>query len=192
MNPRLRRARNSEPTRVMGLDASLNSTGYAYRKAGTGEVVTGHINPGKKRGSNRLWHNLVQLQKILDDAQPEVIYLEGYATRAKGLVFQMGEWGGILRLEAWRRSIKVVTIAPSTLKYMATGSGNAKKPDMMAACEELFSMAIRQDDEADAFLLMRAGEALLSHYGPESFVNRVLEKDRQVKSGISAEPGMAR
>jgi Holliday junction resolvasome RuvABC endonuclease subunit len=111
----------------------------------------------------------------------------------KGLTYQIGEWGGILRLEAWRRGIQVITVTPSTLKYAATGSGAGKgKEPMVKACLDLFDEVIPQDDEADAFLLARLGEAYLHHVGPKVFVDRVLEKAGNTKPGISVEPGMRR
>lgn len=178
--------------RLLGVDASLNSTGYAFEDR-QGVPVTDRITPGTKRGSARLHHNLMQLSRLLDNATPQVMVLEGYAMSAKSnSVFQIGEWGGLIRLEAWRRGIKVITVTPNTLKYAATGSGAAKKPQMIAAIMELFGLSITQDDEADAFLLYKFGEAFLYHTGPKAFVERVLEKANNTKSGIDSEMGMRR
>ena len=186
----LRRRRTPGPTpkRLLGLDASLNSTGYAFFTDG-GELVTDRIRSADKKGSARLHHNLTQLQALLNRVKPDVIVLEGYAMGGKGLVFQIGEWGGLIRLEAWKRGIDVLTIAPNTLKYAATASGAAKKPQMAAACVELFDTTITQDDEADAFLLLKAGEAYLYKVGPKDFVHRVLNPANPKKPGYSTEPG---
>lgn len=188
MNQIRRRSRNVKVRRLIGIDASLRSTGYAFIDS-KGVPVTDRITPGTKKGSARLWHNLLNLQRILDNAQPEVLVIEGYAMGAKGHVFQIGEWGGTIRLEAYRRGIEVITVTPGTLKYVATGSGAASKEQMMQACEDLFGTTIKQDDEADAFLLYCFGQALLYNKGPKSFVDRVLEKNAASKSGIDREVG---
>lgn len=188
--PILRRPRPNAPApkRLLGLDASLNSTGYAFYND-YGDLVTDRITPGSKKGSARLHHNLTQLQAILNRVKPSIVILEGYAMGGKGLVFQIGEWGGIVRLEAWRRGIDVIVVTPNTLKYAATGNGSAKKPEMVQACQELFGQQIDQDDEADAFLLLKTGEARLYRTGPKDFVQRVLNPKDSKKPGYTREPG---
>jgi Holliday junction resolvasome RuvABC endonuclease subunit len=184
-----RRSRPPQPRpKLLGLDASLNSTGYAFLDA-AGQLVTDRITPGSKKGSARLHHNHVQLCKLLDNVRPDKIILEGYAMGGVGLTFQIGEWGGLVRLEAWRRGIDVIVITPTTLKYAATSSGAAKKPQMLKACEDLFGQRITQHDEADAYLLLRAGEAYLYKTGPKDFVHRVLNPKNPKKPGYSIEPG---
>ncbi len=185
---RRRNPKAGEPKRLLGLDASLNSTGYAFYND-YGDLVTDRINPGSKKGAARLHHNVTQLQTLLNRVQPAVIILEGYAMGAKGLVYQIGEWGGLVRLEAWRRGIDVIVVAPNTLKYAATGSGAAKKPEMVAACQELFGERIDQHDEADAFLLLKTGYAYLYYIGPKDFVHRVLNPQNPKKPGYSREKG---
>lgn len=186
----VRRSRPATAVKLMGLDASLNGTGMAH-PAGTGAgVVTHRVNPGTKRGSSRLWHNLKKLQERLEEAQPGVVFLEGYAMNAKGNVFQLGEWGGILRLELWRRKIDVYTVTPGTLKYAATGSGAAKKPEMVQACADLFNYHPSSHDEADAYLLYQYGRAYLYKQGPQEFVHRVHNPRDPRKPGVSFEQGM--
>lgn len=59
--------------------------------------------------------------------------IEDYAFAAKGLVFQIGEHTGVLKHMLWQKSIQLKYHSPMSLKKLATGKGNAKKPDMHAA-----------------------------------------------------------
>lgn len=185
---RVKRTSRRAP-RIIGIDASLNSTGYAYRH--NGEVVTGLIKSADKRGSARIWHNLVNLRRLLDEAQPKVIYLEGYAMQGKGRSFDIAEWGGVIKMEAWRRGIDVVTVTPSTLKLVATGSGAAKKPQMAQALEETMGLAITQDDKVDAAWLLFLGEAHLGMSVPKVLKDRILTRLQTSKPGISEQKGAA-
>lgn len=174
---------------VMGLDASLNSSGTAYRGMG-GELVTGRIKPGTKKGCSRLWHNLKAWERLLDSVQPGLVVIEGYAMSAKGnAMFNIGEWGGVARLAVWQRGIPFVTVTPSTLKMLITGNGAAKKPQVIAALHKATGELVPQEDEADAYALMLIGEALHGR-GAQAFVQAVEERRDAAKPGIYYEAGM--
>jgi len=55
------------------------------------------------------------------------VYIEGYAFAAKGLTFNIGEFGALLRLPFYKKGHIVHTVAPSEWKKEVTGKGNAKK-----------------------------------------------------------------
>lgn len=187
----VRRRRGAEKPRtvILGLDASLNSTGYAYRA--DGKIVTGRIRPGEKRGSSRLWHNLQQLERILDQVTPDVMVIEGYAMGIKGgRVFHIGEWGGVARLAAWRRGIKVVTVTPSSLKQIVSGSGSPGKTKLQQAVTRMYSVTTTQDDELDALGLLAVGEALEDARGCPLLNGRLQKVLASTKPGIDSEPGM--
>lgn len=185
------RRRRGAPKRtvVLGLDASLNSTGYAFRQ-GTG-IVTGRIRPGDKRGSSRLWHNLQQFERILDQSSPDVVVIEGYAMGVKGgRVFSIGEWGGVARLAAWRRGIKIITVTPSSLKMIVSGSGSPGKEKLQKAVTRMYGVTTTQDDELDALGLMAVGEALEDARGCPLLNERLRQVLASKKPGIESEPGM--
>lgn len=187
----IRRSRPNQKTytNVMGLDASLNSTGYCYRNGG--EIVTGTIKPGEKRGSARLWHNLKNLERILDAVKPDVMVIEGYAMNVKGgRVFNIGEWGGVARLAAWQRGIKVITVTPSTLKQVVSGSGSPGKEKLQKAVTHLYGVTTKQDDELDALGLLAVGEALVDARGCPLLNERLQSKLRSAKPGVDEEAGM--
>ncbi len=184
---------------VIGLDLSLNSSGYAYRSDEVGRlptITTGRIKPGKRRGMERLHFNRQKLGETVADAErrldPEHVrpmpitlaVIEGYAMGyggkgTPGRVFNIGEWGGVARLFLYDQDIPMLIVSPSSLKIFATGNGHAEKPEIVQAITELWGYDVPQDDEADAFVLMMLGEAYLSkrkarRYGPNRL--RALEK----------------
>ena len=151
---------------MLGIDASLSSTGYAYQSdAG---LVTGRVTTGDLRGPYRLVYIRNQLASVLQKAAPTLVVLEDYAMGARGNnMFHIGELGGILKALIWERSIDLLLLSPTMLKLAITGKGNADrgkagkgKPEMRKALNDRFGYDIPQNDEADAAGLMIIGEAL--------------------------------
>jgi Holliday junction resolvasome RuvABC endonuclease subunit len=136
-------------TRVLGLDLSLTATGYAY-----GDEVVGVFKP-KARSMQRLADirsNVLELAHVAD-----VVVLEGYAFARPNQAHQLGELGGVIRLELFERGIPFVEIAPATLKLFATGRGNADKGAMIAAAIRRFGFEGDNDNAADAWILRAMG-----------------------------------
>ena len=61
------------------------------------------------------------------------VFMEGYAYNARGKTFEIGENTGLLKHMLWKNDIRFSIISPTELKRFATGKGNAKKEDMLAA-----------------------------------------------------------
>lgn len=59
--------------------------------------------------------------------------LEGYAMGASGRVFNIAENIGLLKHKMWKENIKFITPAPTAVKKLFTGKGNAKKDAMYDA-----------------------------------------------------------
>lgn len=67
----------------------------------------------------------------LEEYEVDHLVIEGYSYGSKGRsVVDMGENGGILRWKLWNNKISYSEVAPSELKKMATGKGNANKEKM--------------------------------------------------------------
>lgn len=161
---RVVRTRGPSEHRIIGIDPSLSSTGFAYRL--DGQLYTGRINPGNLTGPQRLLSMRQQLEEVLDHAKPTIVVYEGYAFGARGKnagVYSTGELGGVLKLMMWERGLDVMLVPPTTLKLAIVGKGNAdrgqkEKPEMRDALHKKFGYLIDQNDEADAFALMLLGE----------------------------------
>lgn len=146
--------------RVLGLDASLSCSGYAYWKQG--RLVTGRIKTDHLRGAHRLFYVRMQLAKLLDECDPTLVAMEDYALGAGGKhnnnVFHIGELGGVLKILVWDRGVDLLSIPPTVMKSVIALHGRAEKPQIVEALERRFGLVVRQHDEADATGLLLVGE----------------------------------
>lgn len=143
--------------RVIGIDASLSSTGYAYTY--NGKLITGCITTHPLKGPHRLFYTRLQLGKILDLANPTLAVVEDYAMGARGNnMFHIGELGGVLKVLLWERGIDLITVPPTTMKSVIALDGRADKAKIAMALKVRFGMTVTQHDEADAAGFMLLGE----------------------------------
>jgi len=105
--------------------------------------------PGVRFMHFRSWLELMMLR-----ISPELVIYErpllfgGYATDLLvGFVTRIQE-------ECARRGIEHQAVQVSTLKKAATGSGRAAKAAMIKAASEYFGREIKDDNEADALMLL--------------------------------------
>ena len=146
------------PRRVVGLDASLTSTGYAFFL--DNELVSGRIRAKELRGAKRLDFLVERVEEIFSRANADFLALEGYSMGSKGSrVFHIGELGGALKLVAIRRKMRILTIPPTSVKVFATGNGRAEKEDVIRGIETNWGYQIDKHDMADAFVILQMGIA---------------------------------
>lgn len=145
---------------VLGLDISLTSTGFAYRHPRDEEIHTGVIKPSMK-GVARLIFIRRAIEMIIMEHGTTHVVIEGYSMGR----FQMqrahstGEIGGALKVMFWEKRIPILIVSPKGLKKFATGNGNSTKPQVQGHIMTRWHYRIDQEDEADAFVLLKAGEA---------------------------------
>jgi len=95
---------------------------------------------------------------------PAYVGIEGYAMNKKSNRFSdLCELGGAVKLGLFQNNIPYQVYAPPTLKKVFTGKGNAKKPQMIAACESLTGIDLSAygksaEDLADAILIAKMCE----------------------------------
>ena len=107
--------------------------------------------------SYRLIYLFNQLNELIQRFKPQYACVEGYAHKAMGRVFSMGEAGGVFRLAFALQEISTCEVPPTTLKKYITGNGRADKKAMKAAIKSIFNMQFKTNDEVDAFGLAIAG-----------------------------------
>lgn len=137
----------------LGIDASLTSTGLCVYRA-KGDFLTSLIKPGNLRGPERLNFCEKKLKEFLD-RYPDIraVALEGYAMGIRGgRVFDIGEWGGLIRLELWRRGIPTLVVPPATLKKFLA-AGKLEKNKVLLQVYKTYGKDCGTDDEADALVL---------------------------------------
>lgn len=188
--PRLIRAATRPTKQVLGIDPSLSSTGFAYRR--DGQVFTGRIDAGKLKGPARLAYIARNLEALLLDVKPGLIVYEDYADRAIGKVYQIGELGGVLKTLFWDRKIDVMLVKPAAVKRAIAGHGHAdagkringklvkdkSKPMMRNALATTFNLDLQQNDEADACALMLIGEMYFGTHTVARSIQTGLKLDR--------------
>lgn len=143
-----------KPPLIMGLDASLTSTGVCHIDGRTSLIRT------KLRGPARLVYlrNSIEAQACTAD----LVVMEGYSFGSKQNGPQLGELGGVVKVALFEMGIPFVIIPPQSLKKIATGIGKGGKFGIMAEAIRRLGYKGKSDDEADAMWLREAG---LQFYG---------------------------
>jgi crossover junction endodeoxyribonuclease RuvC len=148
--------------RVLGVDFSLNSTGYAvadYNKPLDNDLpkIVNHgtikINAKKMSGQERVCHIKGVIKDLISKHRPEVVRIEGYAMGfGAGRIFDRAEAIGVLKNLFYESGVNIEIVPPSTLKMIVTGNGHASKEDMIKFVNNYLKVDLSedQDDEADA------------------------------------------
>jgi crossover junction endodeoxyribonuclease RuvC len=71
------------------------------------------------------------------------------------------ELGTVIRSFLHRSNLDFIEVAPTALKKFVTGKGSAKKEVMILELFKRWQREFKDNDQADAFGLMKFGEALL-------------------------------
>ncbi len=133
---------------ILGLDLSLNHVGWAVLKSDN--WATGLVLP-KEKGTARLREIREGIFQVVITHKVSRAALEGYAYGRVFRAHDMGEVGGVVRLELFDNKIPFEIVAPPTLKKFVTGSGRAKKEQMLLKIYKKWGREFDSTDEAEAF-----------------------------------------
>ena len=111
----------------------------------------------------------VWIRSFLQAIQPALVVFEAPVlpqTTQIATVRKLHGLAGVIEMVCYREGVEVAEAHLQSVKKALTGKGNAKKPEMVAACRAYgFSPAV--EDEADAFgvwlLTVRTRHPKLSH-----------------------------
>jgi crossover junction endodeoxyribonuclease RuvC len=146
--------------KILGLDLSIVNTGYSFgTKETTGSIQT------KKIGLDNLLR-IIHIRDFIRDLvikeKPDVVVIEDFAFGARGMgLFQIAGLGWVVRTALKDLGTKFELIPPSVLKKFITGKGNADKELMLLKAYKKFGVEFEQNDECDAFCLVKYQESLL-------------------------------
>lgn len=148
--------------KIVGIDPSLTSLGWAYQD--NEDFIEVGVERCKYKGFQRLDFLRERVTQVLDAVSPELVVYEGYAMGIRGgRVFDLGELGGLLKMEMYYRNIPILLVPPSNLKMFVTGNGGTKGKDaMMQTLAKHRGRLFDTDDEADAYGLVLMGRAWLN------------------------------
>lgn len=139
----------------LGIDFSLNHSGLVIFD-GKKEYHLEVIKP-KCVGYERLAVIKSRANEILAK-YPNIVAacIEDYAYGANGNIVNIGEGGGVLRYELFKKSIPVYAAAIGTNKKYVAFNGSADKPAMIEAVQRRWGVDVDGDDNlADATGLAR-------------------------------------
>jgi crossover junction endodeoxyribonuclease RuvC len=157
---------------IIGIDPSLTGTSNIALEAGTGKLLQHNYQrlSSKRMGMIRLTWLRDQVKALLDEMRsykdPDGIkvFLEGYSFGSKGQgLYNIAEWGGVLRLLLWEQGIPYTIVPPASLKKFVTDAGNADKLKVALAIQRIYGMEFNSDDEFDAYGLAQFGRAYLGY-----------------------------
>jgi len=173
--------------RIIGLDLSLRGTGVCCLKFddnsnGNGVNVDLHfITEPDLRDAQRLIALRKHLRDIVDVFKPDLAVIEGYAYDGLGRLAEIGEWGGVVKVELEERGVPFITVAPKRLKKFVAGNGDASKDQMIEAVDNKYNITTDNDNLADAIGLAKVGEIFLTS---DSIFRSELEVIRDLKSEL--------
>jgi crossover junction endodeoxyribonuclease RuvC len=138
-------------TELLGLDLSLNATGYA-EKAGTGLI---HAPKGET--------GITRIDSIAEEVQyraqgKDLVIMESHAFSARQqYAHEIGEVFGVVKWLLHHDGHVVIEVPPARLKKFATGAGNAGKDEVLAAAIRSLGFMGSNNNEADAWVLYQMG-----------------------------------
>lgn len=155
---------------VVGLDIAY---GDAKKHTGTGVAVAGGqftIRAPKTSGSQRLVEMRYEVLKAVHSGarpedpcepcarcftvpfgcHPDLVAIEGYSYASPNVAHQLGELGGVVRVELFEMGIPFVVVPPSSVKLYAAGKGTASKDDVLLAAVRRLGFEGNSKDQADA------------------------------------------
>jgi Holliday junction resolvasome RuvABC endonuclease subunit len=148
--------------RVIGIDQSY--TGFGFSVDGESKkrsFPAGRYDSDTHRlAAIRSWFE--QWLGIQKKAGVDLVVMEGYANAAKFGREVAGELGGVVKLSVLQvTGHPPLIVPPTSLKKFATGSGVAKKNQMLLGVYKQWGVEFSDDNQADAFALEKFGEAYL-------------------------------
>lgn len=151
---------NSLP--VIGIDASLTSTGLCLLYEDIKNMKLLSVKGGKLRGAERLNYFQEQLLSLLLEYKPKYALIENYAyaSGAVGRVFDIGELGGVVRLTLFQQKIPYDVVAPPSVKKYISGSGRCEKDVIIKEVYKNYGLDTNDNNLADAVVIAKIAESI--------------------------------
>lgn len=149
---------------IIGIDQSLTDTGVVVLDIESRELVYQGDITSKPGGEpiHRILKIKEELREVITKVGPVQGVIEGFGFGARGnAVFDLGGLGYILRELFVEGGIKLLVIAPTSLKKYVTGKGNCKKDLMLLNIYKKWGVEFENDNIADAYGLARMGADMI-------------------------------
>lgn len=117
-----------------------------------------------------------------DYGGPGVLIVEGYGFGIKNShSHSLGEWGGQVRLAAYHRGWLLVIANIATIKKFTSGKGNAEKDQMMMEILDRWQYKATDNNNADAYALMRLGLVFVARVGEREVLKKDIESLKKLE-----------
>ncbi|MHB9035170.1 MAG: crossover junction endodeoxyribonuclease RuvC [Armatimonadota bacterium] len=146
--------------RILGIDPGTATTGYGVvDKIGvTPKMIdygTIETSP-KKEAAIRLLDTYNELNKIIDQYNPDVVVMERlFFAKNQTTAIAVGKACGVMQFAAAQRGIPVVEYTPPEVKQAVVGYGGAEKKQVQFMIQRILNLREipKPDDAADALAL---------------------------------------
>ncbi len=145
--------------KIIGLDLALTHTGVVVLN--DSELLTHVTISPKSKNSQRLVDIEREFDKCIDLI--DLVVIEGYAFSPDfGRMFSLGEIGGVIKRNLFLKNIRLISVAPNTLKKYVLGTGSAPKNKMILGVYKKWDIELDTDHEVDAYALAKLGQEFMS------------------------------
>lgn len=147
----------------LGIDPSTAATGLVLlSEINFTPLLECEIKPkASLKGMARLEFITHEIMKTIHANKPDVIAIEGYSLNTKhaSSIIPLVELGGLLRFFLYLDGFEWLSPRASTLKKFVTGSGTAKKDEVMMHVLKRWGHTSQSNNTADAYVLAAMGLA---------------------------------
>jgi Holliday junction resolvasome RuvABC endonuclease subunit len=141
---------------VAGLDLALEKTGVAHPDGTTSRITT--------LASQTYGERLTHIRRTIKTFRgADLLVIEDLPKNVRFGGVDLGMVHGVVRTAIYEWGTPALFVPPGSLKSYAAGKGNASKTDIGHELIKRFDVDIRDDNEADAFVLRAIGLDLLGH-----------------------------
>lgn len=168
------------PITIYGVDPSLSSTGIAFHL--NGFENTSLISSAEK-GFERVVRLSDNIVGNIKKTQPFIVVIEGLALQSRtGHALERAGLWYLTVAKLLEYGYPIYQVAPSSLKKFVTGKGNSEKSLMIREVYRKWGAVLDNDNEADAYGLMRIGLCIAGLAEPTNEAQRdALKKVSEIK-----------
>ena len=151
----------------LGIDPSLSATGLCILDKNM-EVVDYRVVSYPAGDPHRLLNYYWMLNKYIKKYELKRIGIEGYAYGAGkqgiGMMLNIGEHGGALRVAMQEHDIEYLAPTPGQVKKFITGNGRADKKDVMKVIRKKYEIKLKWDEKQILDLYDAVAVGILTYF----------------------------
>lgn len=151
--------------RILGLDPSLTHSAMSWMAPDGSHRRSSIISKPSEHKLERLIgirSRFTEVAMNLYTGEERYVFIEGFSFGSKGTADREIGWLGFqMRITFHECGWNIVEVPPTTLKAYTCGTGTAKKELMLQQVYKRWSYETSDNNEADAFALMKLGESYL-------------------------------